>query len=355
MTWMAPSTERATERSHVGSLPPEVLSRARELSSPALSAAVRRLTPEVRPLIEYHLGIADEHGRPIDGASTGKGVRPALAILSAEAVGAPASLGVPGAVAVELVHNFSLIHDDVIDCDEERRHRRTVWAVWGIGRAIIAGDALLALAQELLLDTAEPAPAAAAARCLAQATGAMIAGQALDMAFESLPGVDVARCLSMEAGKTGALLGCAASVGAVLAGAPESITSALERFGSQLGLAFQAVDDLLGIWGNPEQTGKPAWSDIRQHKKTLPIAAALANRSAGSEELAALLASEALSEAQVARAARLVESCGGRDVAADEARVRLAGAISSLEGSDIDPGARDELCAVARFVVAREF
>jgi geranylgeranyl diphosphate synthase type I len=334
--------------------PPAVLGRAREVVAPALEAAVLRLSPELRPLVEYHLGLVDEHGGRIGGASNGKGVRPALAVLSAEAAGAEAEVGVPGAVAVELVHNFSLIHDDVIDNDTERRHRPTVWAIWGVGRALIAGDSLLALALELLLESGT-VHSAAAARCLAEATGAMIAGQALDMAFESLPGVDVSSCLSMEAGKTGALLGSAASLGAILAGAPASVTDALREFGSQLGLAFQAVDDLLGIWGDPAQTGKPAWSDIRRHKKTLPIAAALAAGGDGGGELAALLAADELADEQVARAAYLVEQCGGRDVALEESRSRMDAALAALDHDQLVPRARDELIGIAHFVVSREF
>ena len=336
---------------------PEVLARARDLSSPALENALGRLSPELRPLAEYHFGLADESGRRVDGAVTGKGVRAALVVLSTEAAGAPAETGVPGAVGVELVHNFSLIHDDVIDCDRERRHRPTVWSLWGIGRAIIAGDALLALAQQILLETdsAVTTTGAAAARCLAEATGEMIAGQALDMAFESLSGIDVDRCLSMEAGKTGALLGCAASLGAILAGASAPVTSALKDFGVQLGLAFQAVDDLLGIWGDPAQTGKPIGNDIRQHKKTLPIAAALAAGDGYAGELAELLTREDLADGEVARAATLVEKCGGRMLATDEAKGRLAAALDALGRVQIDERSRDELSDIARFVVAREF
>ena len=183
----------------------------------------------------------------------------------------------------------------------------------------------------------------------------MIAGQALDMAFESIPGVDVDRCLSMEAGKTGALLGCASSLGAVLAGAPESATSALREFGVQLGLAFQAVDDLLGIWGDPDRTGKPTGNDIRQHKKTLPIAAALAAGDGDSDELERLLATDRLAEEDVARVVMLVERCGGREIAGDEARGRLAAALDALGQAPLDERAREELADVARFVVAREF
>lgn len=343
---------------------PEVLGRARRLVEPALRAAVDRLSPELRPIAQYHLGWVDPDGRPV-GGDGGKGVRPALALLSAEAVGAPSVLGVPGAVAVELVHNFSLIHDDVIDGDDERRHRPTVWALFGVGRAVIVGDALLALAQQVVLDPSQllaldgvrPAAADGARACsaIADATAAMIAGQALDMAFESVPAVDVEGCLAMEAGKTGALLGCAASVGALLAGASQEVVAALDRYGMELGLAFQAVDDLLGIWGDPVTTGKPAWSDLRQHKKTLPVAAALASSGPHVEELAALLAEDDLDEDGIARAAALVEECGGRAAAAEEAERRLASALAAIAAADLAETAHDELAELARFVVEREY
>jgi geranylgeranyl diphosphate synthase, type I len=336
---------------------PEVLRRARDLVSPALADAAGRLSPELRPILSYHLGWTDASGRP-EGANGngGKGVRSALAVLSAEAAGAEAARGVPGAVAVELVHNFSLVHDDVIDEDEERRHRPTVWAVFGIGRAVIAGDALLSLAQEVVLRAAgSPTDVVRAARCLAGATSAMIAGQALDMAFETLDGVTVDRCLAMEAGKTGALLGCAASIGAILGGAPDETVEALDDYGVELGLAFQAVDDLLGIWGDPSTTGKPAWSDLRQRKKTLPVTAALAAGDGNAGELNALLLAEHLEELDIARAAALVEECGGRDMAREEARARLARALGALERAGIEEGASRDLADVARFVVERNF
>jgi len=332
---------------------PDVLRRARDLVEGAHRHAVARLSPEIRPLVEYHLGYVDPEGRPCEGGN-GKGIRPALAILGAEAAGAPAPVGVPGAVAVELVHDFSLLHDDVIDCDHERRHRPTVWVLFGTGRAIIAGDALLALAQRVLLEA--PAPAgAAAALALSEATSAMIAGQALDMAFETLGTVDVEACLTMEAGKTGALLGCASSIGAVLAGADEAKVAALRDYGIQLGLAFQAVDDLLGIWGDPRTTGKPTWSDLRQHKKTLPVAAALAAGDSAAAELADLLEQPHLDETEIARAAQLVDHCGGRAIATDEAKGRLAAALAALDRVPLERAAREELREVAGFVVARDF
>jgi geranylgeranyl diphosphate synthase type I len=336
---------------------PQVLNRARDLVAPALAEAVERLSPELRPIVSYHLGWTDAMGRPEGGnGNGGKGVRSALAVLSAEAAGADPSSGVPGAVAVELVHNFSLVHDDVIDEDRERRHRPTVWAVFGIGNAVIIGDALLSLAHEVVLGAAAPAAdLVRASRCLAEATSAMIAGQALDMAFETLAGVTVDRCLAMEAGKTGALLGCASSIGAVLGGAPDEVVAALRDYGVELGLAFQAVDDLLGIWGDPSTTGKPAWSDLRQRKKTLPVTAALAAGDRQAGELHALLVADHLEELDIARAAELVEACGGRDLAREEARARLDRALSALDRAGIAGGAGRDLAEVARFVVEREF
>ena len=229
------------------------------------------------------MGWTDPGGNPVSSPG-GKGIRPTLAILSAEAAWADAEIGVPGAVAVELVHNFSLIHDDIIDTDTERHHRPTVWSVYGIGPAIVAGDALQILAHQVLLETPFGRGAAASA-ALADATAAMIAGQADDIAFESRRDVTVEQCMGMSAAKTGALLGCAASMGAILAGAPGATVGALRDYGRYLGLAFQAVDDLLGIWGDPAQTGKPAGSDLRQRKKSMPVVSALAAGGPESDEL----------------------------------------------------------------------
>lgn len=320
---------------------PPVLARAREQIAPALERAVSRLHPEIRRPVEHHLG------------GSGKAVRPALALLSAEAVGADAAVAIPGAVAVELVHDYSLLHDDVIDGDTERRHRPTVWALFGVGPAIVAGDALAALALQVLLDVGSPAAVRTAA-ALTDANAAMIAGQADDMAFESRPEVTVGECLRMEGGKTGAILGFAASAGALLAGADDRDVAALRQYGEQLGLAFQAVDDLLGIWGDPAVTGKPAGSDLRQHKKSLPVVMALADGGDTAERLRSLFANGTLCDDEVARATALIESCGAREAVAEEAERRLAAALVALDRADLEPAARHELVDVARFVTARD-
>src|ERR1700742_2560109 len=176
---------------------------ARALVEPALRAAVARLDPTSAGQASYHLGWTDEAGRRCAGGC--EAVRPSLAVLGARAVGAPPTIAVPGAVAVELVHNFSLLHDDLMDGDTERRHRTTVWARWGPPSAILTGDALLGLALEVLLEVPGP-DGAAAARLVATTTRDLIRGQVEDMSYEGSPEVAVEAVLGMAAAKTGALL-----------------------------------------------------------------------------------------------------------------------------------------------------
>jgi geranylgeranyl diphosphate synthase, type I len=316
------------------------LARATLTVTPALDEAVTRLSPSLQGPVQHHL------------AGGGKRVRAALALVSAAAAGADEADGVPGAVAIELVHNFSLIHDDIIDEDTERRHRPTVWSEYGIGSAIIVGDALATLALQVLLDAPTP-ERVLAARCLVEATQLMIAGQADDMAFESRESVTVEECLSMEEGKTSALLSCAVSLGAILAGAPASTVDALAEFGSHLGTSFQAVDDLLGVWGEPARTGKPVGSDLLQHKKTLPVSIALARGDGRADELRQLLAND-LSPADVERARVLLEECGARDATIALADAHLTAALAALDRVSLAPLPKRELVAIAKFVTERD-
>lgn len=339
---------------------PEVLARSRRVINPAIAAAIDRLAPEVRHIAAYHMGWTDAEGRPME-APGGKGIRPTLAVLGAEAAWADPEVGVPGGVAVELVHNFSLIHDDIIDTDTERHHRPTVWSVFGIGQAICAGDALQVLAHQVLLD-GSPETSAAASAALADATAAMIAGQSDDIAFETRRDVSVKQCMAMAAAKTGALLGCAASIGAILAGAPQVTVGALRDYGRHLGLAFQAVDDLLGIWGDPQTTGKPAGSDLRSRKKSMPIVSALAAGGPEADELRALVLGpadatgplEPLTQDEVERASYLVEACGGREWTQVRAKANLDAALGALERVRLSAVPHRDLADIAVFVVERE-
>ncbi|WP_086793925.1 polyprenyl synthetase family protein [Streptomyces thermovulgaris] len=336
-----------------------LLERGRTLATPVLRAAVDRLAPPMDTVAAYHFGWIDAQGNPAD-ASGGKAVRPALAVLSAEAAGAAPEAGVPGAVAVELVHNFSLLHDDLMDGDEQRRHRDTVWKVHGPAQAILVGDALFALANEVLLELGT-VEAGRAARRLTTASRALIDGQAQDISYEQRDRVSVEECLEMEGNKTGALLACACSIGAVLGGADDATADLLEKYGYHLGLAFQAVDDLLGIWGDPKATGKQTWSDLRQRKKSLPVVAALAAGGPASERLGEILAADArssdfanFSEEEFAARAALIEEAGGREWTTEEARRQHAIAIEALDAVNMPEQVRAAFTALADFVVARK-
>jgi geranylgeranyl diphosphate synthase type I len=306
------------------------------------------------------MGWTDPEGNAVDSAPGGKGIRPTLALLGAQAAHANLEVGVPGGVAVELVHNFSLIHDDIIDIDTERHHRPTVWSVFGIAPAIVAGDALQVLAHLVLLDGSELGGASASAS-LASATADMIAGQSNDIDFETRRDVSVEQCLAMSAAKTGSLLGCASSIGAILAGAPLTTVSALRDYGRHLGLAFQAVDDLLGIWGDPATTGKPAGSDLRQRKKSMPLVSALAAEGAEADELRSLMFGPETAQQlapmdadDVARGTYLVEACGGREWTTAQAKTNLDAALGALERVPLSAGPQRDLAELAVFVVERE-
>jgi geranylgeranyl diphosphate synthase type I len=317
-----------------------------------LREAVAGLAPDLRLPAEYHLGWVDRDGRAVD-AGSGKHVRAALTLLSARAAGADETVAIPGAVAMELIHNFSLLHDDVIDDDRERRHRPTVWATFGVGHAITTGDAMAILGLQVLLDNGGRRGREAAS-VLAAATARMIAGETADIALEGRDNATLDDAVAMSAGKTAALLECSAALGAVLAGADAGLVASLGSFGFHLGLSFQAVDDLLGIWGDPRVTGKPVCSDLRQQKKTIPIVAALVHADGQADRLRDLLAGSRTSERQAARAAELIEHCGGRRVAEQLAADHLDLALAALREASIDAAVEAELTQLARFVVERE-
>lgn len=327
-----------------------LLARTRETVNPRLRRTVEGLPGSMRRVAMYHFGWEQADGTPAAGQA-GKAIRPALVLASAEALGGHAEDAVPAAVAVELAHNFTLLHDDVIDEDVRRRGRATAWSVFGIPEAIISGDAMMALALQQLAEDPHPASARASAR-LAACVIELCGGQQADIAFERREHVSLDECLSMAMAKTGALLGCACALGALYAGAGPEEVDAMDAFGREAGLAFQLIDDLIGIWGDPEHTGKPAGADLRARKKSLPVVAALTSGTAAGADLAALYAG-AMEAGDVRRAADAVERAGGRDWAQAHAADRMGRAVQQLARAVPDPGAADGLLALAEFVTRR--
>ncbi|MEU2332863.1 family 2 encapsulin nanocompartment cargo protein polyprenyl transferase [Streptomyces sp. NPDC013172] len=334
-----------------------IMERARASVDPELRSAVDSLPVSMRRIARYHFGWEHVDGTSATG-NAGKAIRPALVLAAAEALGGPRAraAAVGAAAAVELVHNFTLLHDDVMDRDTSRRHRPTVWTVFGDTDAILAGDALHAVALRLLAQDPHPASGAAAAR-LAQCVLELCAGQHADTAMEDRAPDEVTldEVLGMAEAKTGALLGCACAVGALYAGAGEAEVTALDGFGRQAGLAFQLIDDVIGIWGDPRRTGKPAGADLAARKKSLPVVAALTSGSPAAGELAELYAQPpARTDAdEITRIARAVERAGGRDWAQAEAADRMARAMQELARAVPDPEPAGGLLALAEFVTRR--
>jgi len=326
---------------------PEVLSDAGALVVPRLQQALEVLSPENREILDYHMGWRDATGQPVQRRGS-KSVRPGLALLSAAAAGGSSEDGMPGAVAVECLHNFAFLHDDVQDGDRFRRQRETAWVVFGPGRALNAGTAMLVLGYQTVLDAPSP-HREAALRLLTGTCSAMLTGQGLDLAFEHRLDVTVDESMAMTRGKTATLLSCATSIGAVLVAGQTELSRALHEFGVQVGIAFQARDDLLGVWGRPEQTGgRPPGFDLTAGKGTLPVVVALEAGGPASDELRELLAAAPLAQAQVARAAELVTEAGGRAWTEDLARRCVADAEKIVSELTVAPDVRDGLVAVAR-------
>lgn len=336
----------------IGAVTPPALATARSSVDPALATALEQLCPESRLVARYHLGWCDAAGNELMG-SGGKALRPALALLSARAAGAGAEVGLPGAVAVELAHNSSIVHDDVIDRDSERRHRPAAWRVFGDARAVLTGDALLSLAWQVLLDSASPNRLGALRR-LTSAWSELVAGQQADVSFEARLDVGVPECVAMAQAKTSALMSCSAAIGAELADGSPRLIEGLAKFGRHLGLAFQGIDDLLGTWGRPETTGKPVGSDLLQRKKNLPVAFALSRPGSAGAELRRVLSSRDPGQEAVAGAIEILDLCGARSWVNELVRCELDCGLDLLDALEMPKDVRADLREIAHFVAVRE-
>jgi geranylgeranyl diphosphate synthase type I len=288
-------------------------------------------------MMEYHLGWTDEAGWPIPTVSTGqrsplggKRIRPLLCLLTCAGAGGAWQSALPMAAALELLHNFSLLHDDIQDNSPLRRGRTTVWKIWGIPQAINAGDAMFTLAHlaphQLTARGISPAVALAALADFEHTCLALTQGQYLDMKFETQERVSVADYLAMIEGKTAALIAASAALGAMLAGADAERVEHFRQFGRNLGLAFQAQDDLLGIWGDPAVTGKSAASDLEKRKKSLPVVYGLEQ----SAEFARAYAQPQRPGESVAELVTYLEMLNARGYTQAKAQRLTAGALQCL-------------------------
>jgi geranylgeranyl diphosphate synthase, type I len=291
---------------------PVILDKYRSQVDRELKALVDERKSVMYDMMRYHLGWIDEKGSPVKGKA-GKALRPALCCFSCEAAGGDYRKALPAAAALELVHNFSLIHDDIQDNDRERRHRATVWAVWGMPQAINAGNAMRVLANSALrhLKGISTEKQVRLHELLDEISLSLIEGQYLDIGYEKRFDITVEDYITMINGKTVALLAGSMEIGALLGTDVEAEVGNFKETGRNLGLAFQIRDDILGIWGDSEETGKSTGSDIRRRKKSYPVVFALENTGgAAKTELVSIYQHSHMDESDVSRALEIFEAAG---------------------------------------------
>jgi geranylgeranyl diphosphate synthase type I len=296
-------------------------------------------------MLRYPLGWMTVEGGPYN-EPTGKRVRPILLLMCADAAGGDVHKALSAAAAVELLHNFSLIHDDIQDNSPLRHGRDTVWRVWGVANAINAGDAMFTLSfaaiQRLAVTGSSAEITLRALELFTKTALALTRGQHLDMRFERQANVSVEQYIEMISGKTAALLGLCAQLGALIASCDDERAAYFGRFGVDLGIAFQIHDDILGIWGDEARTGKSAASDILSRKKSLPVLYGLEQ----SPRLAEIYAQPTDTPIDVAEVTGLLNEVGAQEYARDLEQEYSAKSAAALAAANPEPKAAAALRAL---------
>ena len=316
---------------------------------------------DVRLLMGYHLGWLDQHGvADLSGSSQGKALRPTLCLFACEALAASSERAVPAAAALELIHNFSLLHDDIQDQDLERRHQPTAWSLWGIPRALVAGDAMHCTGDLATLRAVEQGASDVVvlrvSEILTNSYLAMIEGQCLDLEFEGRTDITTDEYLHMIACKTGALIRCGLETGAMLAEGDEASVRAFATFGEGLGRAFQIRDDYLGIWGDEATLGKATGNDIRRRKKSFPVVFAL-ERAAGAalDDMQRIYGRSELEEDDVERVLAILDEVGAREQSQSITEEAANRALDALAPVKLPDWARTEAEELVDFLARREY
>ena len=311
-------------------------------------------------MLRFHMGWGDTRGNRIDRQG-GKGLRPTLCLIACEATGGDVRIAMPAAVALEYVHNFSLIHDDIQDGDEARHGRPTLYWQWGMPRALVAGNFLRVIAdktvQELVDSGLEERAALDVASALTSAYLEMIEGQYMDLEFEGRGDVSIQQYLEMISKKTGALFRCSVDLGAMIGSRDHETRSAFHEFGRALGFLFQIRDDVLGVWGESEQTGKPVYSDIRRKKNSFPVVHAMTFSRNGDAKTLQSIYGQSDDEISDRDLAVVLEILGRTDTRSSAQQV-AAGyrdqALEAIAAVELSPETREGLEHLADFLLVRE-
>ncbi|EFO79687.1 Polyprenyl synthetase [Oscillochloris trichoides DG-6] len=333
-----------------------------------IQAAMRAAFPQAEDRVarfyamqEYHLGWRDEQ-LVASESDPGKLIRPQLVLLACQAAGGDPALAMPLAAGIQLLHDFTLIHDDIEDDSDMRRGRPTLWHLWGLAQGINAGDGMFVIAHlaiHQLSDLGVPAERVLPIlRRFDEVILHVCEGQFLDISFEGNLGISTEDYLAMIGRKTAILIDGSAALGAMVAGADAATVAALSTFGRSLGLAFQIEDDILGIWGAPELTGKPRAADLYRRKVSLPIVHAL-RHAADAATLAEIYQQPDPDDAAVERVLAILDQAGSRaycaELAAEHHHAALA-ALESLGRSEVAAvqAARDQIRAIAESLLGRQ-
>jgi geranylgeranyl diphosphate synthase type I len=337
---------------------PESFSLYRDTVQVELKSVIDSCPSVLCDMLRYHMGWQDEHGHSCDRES-GKFVRPTLCLLSCQAVGGDTSQILPAAAAIELIHNFSLIHDDIEDVSDERHHRLTIWKLWGQSQAINAGDAMFTLAYVALLKLKERGISdekiAGAIRMLSLACLELCDGQYLDIEYENRLDINIEDYLDMAAKKTAALFALSTALGAYLGNADIRLVDFFHMFGKELGIAYQIYDDISGIWGTSEKIGKSV-GDILQRKKTLPVVYGLQN-SEGTErkKLMKFYTQKSIEGKDIREVKEILTQSGAGDYAENLAQQCFQKALAHLEATGLDSSRLASLKDTTNFLLKCDF
>jgi len=305
-------------------------------------------------MLQYALGWVDQNGNPYN-IPTGKRIRPVLLLLCTEAAGGDWKAALPAAAAVELLHNFSLIHDDIQDDSPIRHNRPTVWKVWGEANAINIGDALFTMAYDSLQRLSENGTAPETLiqiwRIFNKTMLELTRGQHLDMRFEHQSTVTTDEYISMITGKSAALLAACAEMGAMIGCDDPQIAQHYANFGLNLGIAFQIRDDILGIWGDPSVTGKSAATDILSRKKSLPVLFGLDN----STELVEIYQRPTFEQQDVEEAVSVLNTINAQEFTRHSEERYYNTALASIEAANPQGQASKWIMQLVNSLFARNY
>ena len=330
----------------------------------AIQAAMRAAFPEAQARVarfyamqEYQLGWRDEQLEPAQ-IDPGKLLRPQLVLLACRAAGGDPQRALPLAAGIQLIHDFSLIHDDIEDNSDMRRGRPTVWKLWGLPQGINTGDGMFVVAHMALHQLAQAGvPAEVALEILKRFDQTIVTiceGQFLDLSFEGNLAISEADYLAMISRKTAALIAAASGLGAIVGGADAASAKAMFEYGENLGLAFQVQDDVLGIWGDPELTGKPFAADLYRRKLSLPVIHAL-HTADQRDSLAELYSQPEIGDKQVRQLLDILDQSGARGYTEGVAEHYHQQALAALDEAQGDRGTLAEIRTITERLLDRKF